>query len=115
MEEDCSQGSLKKECKTAKGTEFYSYYDGNIDGPVLQTSISFAGVTSKEHYLMVAKDRTTMMDSRIVGLTKSHSKYPNFMETLKSNNLIDEIAFSLLYNPINVSKVITGRKRHPLS
>ena len=45
------------------------------------------------------------MDERIVGLSTSHdSVYDNFMGTLKKNNVIDEVAFSLLRNPVTVRK-----------
>lgn len=101
--DDCNSGSLQRECKMAKGNVYYSYYDGNISGPVMNTTVWFDKVKSTDHFVLVAKSRTSLMDHRIVGLSESHSEYPNFMGSLKKNKIIDEIAFSLFYNPLTVS------------
>ena len=100
--DDCDKGSLKDECKGATGQVYYSYYDGSISGPVMKTTVWFDKVKSVDNYILVAKTRTSLMDNRIVGLSHTHSEYPNFMGSLKKNGIIDEIAFSLFYNPLSV-------------
>lgn len=46
---------------------------------------------------------TELMSSRIVGLSNSvDGDYTNFMNGLKNNGLISEIAFSFLKNPVTV-------------
>lgn len=102
--EDCNSGSLQDECKSARGNVLYSYYDGNISGPVMDTTVWFENLKSPNHHVLVAKTRTDLMSNRILGLSHTHSHYSNFLGSLKKNKIIDEIAFSLFYNPLTVNK-----------
>lgn len=53
--------------------------------------------------MIVVKQHSSLMQTPILGLSKSlDPDYPNFMESLKEQGLVDEIAFSLLNNPIDV-------------
>lgn len=56
---------------------------------------------------LVVDSYTTLMNKRILGLSNSGiGSHTNFMQGLKKNGLISEIAFSFLKNPNTVKKSI---------
>jgi hypothetical protein len=104
---DC-KGTLKNYCDQASETITYSYYDGTINGVIGKSPIKFNNVESPDHHYIIVDSFTELMNHRILGLSHTHSNYQNFLGQLKENKLIDEIAFSLFRNPINVNQKHKG-------
>jgi len=101
LTEDC-ETVLKEDCYNKKDRVTYSYLDGTVQGNVISTSVHIDDKVSNGHNMILVDTRTRLMSHRILGLTHTHdSRYPNFLETLKSNGLIDEIAFGVYQNPSN--------------
>lgn len=110
FKESCT-GALKTDCENGEGYKFYSYLDGSIAGPIAHTSIYLGEDKSDPQYFIAVEQHDKLVSIPIVGLSHSHDdKYPNFLGSLKKQGLIGEIAFSVLNNPIDVSKKVSTLK-----
>ena len=99
-------GALNNDCKKGKRPRTYSYLDGTIRGFMTKTQVSLyeegAAVAQGQNILIVDQN-TSLMREPIIGLAKDDM--PNFMQNLKDNDLIDEIAFSFYNDPSTVTEI----------
>lgn len=110
---DC-KNELRSECSRATSPIKYDYLDGSISGDIFQTEVSFLSqnkelITSPSTSIISVTSKSNLISSKILGLSKSTDlksgddssvpEYPNFLESLKMNKIIEEIAFSFYKIP----------------
>lgn len=97
-------GALNNDCVKGDRPLTYSYLDGTVKGQVTKTQVALdaKGATiAQGQNILIVDSSTSLMTKPIIGLAKDPSM-PNFMQNLKDNKLISEIAFSFYNDPSTV-------------
>jgi len=106
-DEDCDKKELKEICANVIGNAEFEYEKNsmtkasNYFGKVVKADLWLTNeIVSKDNYFLVIKKdaQDVVVDYPFLGLGFSNGKYHSFLEHLKSQKLIDELAFSFYFN-----------------
>jgi len=118
--EDCGSNhetGLAHDCDQAADPKSLYYLDGDIHGRRGQTTVwvNHKNARSPGHTFVVIDRKSELMNLGILGLSKGWESTPTFLETLETNKLIEDRAFSLYRDTDKYELILGGVDRTKVS
>lgn len=108
---DCGNDNngLAKDCELAQKDRYLGYLDGTASGKLAHTDVLFeeSGIVSKNHPMIVIKEKTELMTYGIIGMADGFMEETNFLTKLKENEVISKKAFGI-FKDESVFELILG-------